>query len=271
MFLRAKRLLAIQLRIGGCSKGVYVAAAQQIDYSVWIALEDFVPIALTAFGGWQLASWMKKRDGKLALCGRIATIFLTLGGGGKAVWKLIRSLDGPDIKPLAGALFPLLATGFSILAWAMYQHDRHERGLTPKGSSTRHPLVLPSLFAAAILVLAFVLSAANNWSRAYKIPTLGVATLGSLTVVIMGCKAAKRRGRAMVAAGFILNFVGVLVLTRLARLERQTISLQWFEQIVNSTATAMFAWSCLQLANSNKLADDGIQPRSSQRNVVSIS
>ncbi len=246
-------------------------AAQQIDYSLWIALEDFVPVALTAFGGWQLARWMGRLDPRLQVSGRVATGFLALGGFGKALWKLIRSFDGPDIKPFSGALFPLLATGFAILAWSMFQHDKGDRELGMMDTTGRHPIVIPSIIAGCALVLAFVLSAATNWSRAYVIPLLAMTTLGSLTVVILGSRAGKRRGRWAIAAGFILNFVGVLALTRLARLDRQTIALQWIEQAINSTATGLFAWSSLQLANSSNPASAETSTRSSQRNDVSIS
>lgn len=104
-----------------------MSGSQEIDYSLLIAAEDFVPVVLTIVGVWKLADWMGQRDRRLLESGRVAVVALGLGGLGKAVWKLIRALDGPDIKPLAGALFPLLAVGFSTLAYAMFRHDRLER------------------------------------------------------------------------------------------------------------------------------------------------
>jgi hypothetical protein len=221
-----------------------------IDYNLPIAIEDFVPIALTAFGGWQLSRWMTTRDGRLGLVGRVGTVFLVAGGLCKAIWKLMQALDGPDYKWLSGALFPLLCTGFALLAGAMFAHDYRENGASPL---QRHPAVIPAAIAAVALVLAFVLSAATGWSRAYVIPTLGLTTLASLTVVILGFKAGRRRAKPLIGAAFIANFLGVLVLTRLARLEEQTIALQWFEQSINTVATAMWAWAGTQLVRFDRL------------------
>ena len=221
-------------------------AAANVDYPLAIALEDFIPIVFTLLGGIQLSRWVGRRDANLERPALIGTLILSAGGACKATWKLIRSLDGPDIKWLSGALFPFLAVGFALLAWALIVHDYRETGSIEPGA-TNTPARIPLIVGGCALATAFVASAATGWSRAYVIPTLGLATLGSLSLVIVCVKAARRRKLALVAAAFIANFVGVLVLSRLSGIELQTIKLQWIEQSVNTFATGCFAWASYQL------------------------
>jgi hypothetical protein len=226
---------------------------ESIDYSVTIAVEDYVPILMTGIGGWCLAAWVGRRRPDLGRLAQVGTGLLTAGGASKATWKLLQALEGPDVKWLSGALFPLLASGFIFLAWALIIHDYLDTD-AQEPRVARPPYRLPMAMAASILILAFALSAATGWSRAYVIPTLAAATLGSLSLVIVGVKACRRRSMSLPAIAFVLNFVGVLALSRLARLPRQTIALQWTEQSINTTATALFAWASFKLLRSSRNA-----------------
>lgn len=224
------------------------------EYPHLIAIEDFAPVVLTVVGGIALSRFVAKRDAGLGRLARLGTIVLTAGGLAKAVWKLIRSFDGPDEKWLAGLLFPLLATGFACLAWALVHHDYRETGAeAPRpGEAVRR---LPLRVAAGTGVLAFVLSATTRWSRIWVAPLIALTTVASLAVVIVCVKSARRRLRPVAAALFIVNFVGALVLTRLSRAD-QTVGLQWFEQAVNTAAAGAFALGARTLAASSPVGVD---------------
>lgn len=205
--------------------------------TVPLALQDFMPGVATAIGCWYLAGLVKKVAPDFYPVAVAGGVSVTMGGLSKASWKLIRALDGPDLKWLDAALFPFLAWGFALLTWALIHVDYAE-------TSSKGPSLglwrIPIGVSAALSVLAFVLSAATDWSRAWVIPMIALMTLGDLSVIVMGVKAARRRGLTAAAALLIVNIASVLLLTRLASVE-QTRSLQWIEQIGNTIGNSAFA------------------------------
>ena len=222
------------------------------EYPHLIAVEDFVPVALTFIGAMALSRFVAKRGDDLGRLARFATVALTAGGFAKALWKLIRSFDGPDEKWLAGLLFPFLATGFACLAWALIRHDYRETGAVELRAG--EPLQrLPLLVAGVAGALAFVSSALTSWSRVWVAPLIALTTIASLSVVIVCVKSARRRLRPVTAGLFVVNFAGALVLTRLSRAD-QTVGLQWFEQAVNTIAAGSFALGARTLAASSPVA-----------------
>lgn len=221
-------------------------AAQVIDYSVAIALEDFVPVALAFAGCVLLAIQCRRRSATLWAPALVGAIAVGTGGAAKAVWKLIRALDGPDLKWLAGALFPCLSLGFCLLAWALLHHERIERNDWVRGEPLGSPAVtVPLAVASGAALLGFAISAATSWSRAWVVPLIACVTLADLAVIVLCVRAGRLRQSWLIGAAFVVNFFGVLGLTRLSGVDRQTIALQWVEQTVNTLGSAAFlfgAW-----------------------------
>ena len=205
--------------------------------TVPLALQDFMPVAATAIGCWFLAELVRRVVPTMFPVAIAGGISVTVGGASKATWKLIRAFDGPDFKWLDAALFPFLAGGFALLAWALIHVDYHETVATPP---SRDLWRIPLGLSAAVGALAFVLSAATNWSRAWVIPVIALMTLGDLSVIVLGVKAARRRQLPGAAVLLVLNFVTVLGLTRLASVD-QTRTLQWIEQLGNTAGNVAFA------------------------------
>ncbi len=205
--------------------------------TVPLALQDFMPGVATAIGCWFLAQFVRcvvPAFYPVAIAGGVS---VTLGGTAKAVWKLIRALDGPDLKWLDASLFPFLAWGFALLTWALIHVDHVETNSTPP---SRGLWQVPLGVSTALSVLAFILSAATDWSRAWVIPMIGLMTLADLSVIVLGVKAARRRNLTSAALLFVVNIASVLLLTRLASAD-QTRALQWIEQIGNTIGNAAFA------------------------------
>ncbi len=207
--------------------------------TVPLALQDFMPGIATAIGCWFLAQFVRSVRPEFFAVAIAGSVSVTAGGTSKAVWKLIRAVDGPDLKWLDASLFPFLALGFSLLAWALIHVDYAETG------GTLRPLGLwkvPIGLSAGFSALAFVLSAATDWSRAWVIPMIGLMTLADLSVIVLGVKAARRRSLPLAAVALVANFLTVLGLTRLASVD-QTRTLQWLEQSINTVGNATFAFA----------------------------
>ena len=205
--------------------------------TVPLALQDFMPGIVTAIGCWFLARFVRNvvpAFYPVALAGGVS---VTCGGLAKAAWKLIRALDGPDLKWLDASLFPFLAWGFALLTWALIHVDHVETDSPPPSPGLWK---VPLGIAASLSVLAFVLSAATDWSRAWVIPMIGLMTLGDLSVIVIGVKAARCRNLMPAAVLLVVNFASVLLLTRLASVD-QTRSVQWMEQIGNTIGNSAFA------------------------------
>ena len=205
--------------------------------TVPLALQDFMPGIATAIGCWFLARFVRSVAPSFYPVAIAGGVSVTCGGLAKATWKLIRALDGPDLKWLDASLFPFLAWGFALLAWALIHVDYIETG-SPPPSRGRWPV--PLGIAASMSAVALVLSAATDWSRAWVIPMIGLMTLGDLSVIVMGVKAARRRDLTHAAVLLVVNIASVLLLTRLASVD-QTRTLQWIEQIGNTIGNAAFA------------------------------
>lgn len=205
--------------------------------TVPLALQDYMPGIATGIGCWFLARFVRSVAPafyRVAIAGGIS---VTCGGFAKATWKLIRALDGPDLKWLDASLFPFLAWGFTLLAWTLIHVDYTETGAVPPSLGLWK---VPLGIAASLSALALVLSAVTDWSRVWVIPMIGLMTLADLSVIVMGVKAARRRNLIRAAVLLAVNIASVLLLTRLASVE-QTRALQWFEQISNTIGNAAFA------------------------------
>ena len=219
-----------------------------------LALQDFMPVAATATGCWFLARFIRRVRPEFAPVALVGGAMVVAGGASKAVWKLIRALNGPDFKWLDAALFPFLAWGFALLAWALIHVDYTETGGTPRPLGAWK---VPVGLSAGLSILAFILSAFTDWSRAWVIPMIALMTLADLSVIVLGVEAARRRGRTPAAVLLVLNFVTVLGLTRLASVD-QTRGLQWIEQLGNTAGNGAFAvaWWLIERTRLDAYKDD---------------
>ncbi|MEU8804389.1 hypothetical protein [Spirillospora sp. NPDC048819] len=186
------------------------------DYPVPLAVEDFVPVALTALG---IAALRHRHPLVLP-----AAFLVVSGGFAKATWKLIVALDGPDLQWLYHALFPLLATGFTLLVFAL------TRG--------RWRAALPVPLIAALAASAAL---RDTW------PAM-VWTIAAVTVVAVLLALDARRRDPLTAALFTLWLAAQYLLGPMAARAEQSIALQWAEQSCNTLAQAAFALAAWRLA-----------------------
>ncbi|MFG2090044.1 MULTISPECIES: hypothetical protein [unclassified Spirillospora] len=190
-------------------------------YPVSLAVEDFVPVALTALG---VAALRHRHPLVLP-----AAVLVVSGGFAKATWKLIVALGGPDLQWLHHALFPLLATGFTLLAFAL------TRG--------RWRAVLPVPPAAALAASAAL---RDTWPA--MVWTIAAVTAAAVLLALE----ARRRGDPLTAALFTLWLAAQYLLGPMAARAEQSIALQWAEQSCNTIAQAAFAAAAWRLARTTE-------------------
>ena len=203
-----------------------------MEYSLTIAFEDFIPVALSALGFAWVARRLSQRNVAASQLAWLGVALIVAGGFAKAFWKLIIAVSGADVTWLANSLFPLMAPGFLCLAWALWH------GLKAKARDTNVWLVPLALSVVALGAAAF--SAFSKGGRGWVLILLAATTLGNLFVSVQLIADAWRRRLWWAAALFAYNLVTIFVQARLARME-QTIALQWVEQINNTLSWAAFA------------------------------
>ncbi len=204
--------------------------------SIPLALEDAVPVALSTAGFVLLARGVRDRVGEAT--GRaalVAAVLIASGGVAKVSWKLIAAFAGEDVTWLDDLLFPLLALGFSgfVVALLAARRDRAASG---------------AVWIAIAIAGAVVAAAVATLGEAGLRVALAVAVVGSLTASGLLIRIALAAGEGRSAAFLAVNVTATLVLAGLARIEDQTLALQWVEQTTNTVSQALFLAAAARLA-----------------------
>lgn len=193
-----------------------------VDYPVSLAVEDYVPVLLTAVGVLLLHRTFRNARGVIG-----AAALIGAGGMAKATAKLIAAAGGPDLVWLRNMLFPLLTIGFGLLCVALLSEDRLPRWLG---------ILVPSLTAACAVGAVLARD---------TLPMLVSTTVFAVIVGIHLIGVARARGDTLTAALFGVQLLVFFALGPLASRPDQTVALQWAEQLCNSAAQAAFliaAW-----------------------------
>ncbi|MFE9857376.1 hypothetical protein [Streptomyces sp. NPDC005780] len=229
-----------------------------LDYPVSLAVEDFVPVLLTACAAARLVAPAARtgRGGRhLAVS---ATALIAAGGLSKAGWKLIVALDGPDIQLLNKALFPLLSAGFLLLALALLRFGLpgapDSRGGAPSGGR------LPWVFAGLWAVVAGA-SAAFASTAPVMALTIAAVTVCAVRLILL----ARAAGDTLAASAAGVWLLGMYVLGPLASRPDQSVALQWVEQSCNTltqAAAVLAAWRLAPVlsAGASTPVDPGTPP-----------
>lgn len=214
-----------------------------MEYTVPLALQDFMPVALASAGLFFLAAMIARADRRAGRIALLGAWLIMLGGGLKAAWKLNMAMTGNDVAWMSNSLFVLLAPGFTLMASALWSAHSRMRGRPLDFDITLMALGM----VAVILAVAFALGLLLPASSAWKFVLLGVTTVANVVLSVLCIVQAFRMGQRNVAALFIFNVVAVLVLQGLARIPEQTIPLQWMEQLINTFSSAAFALAAWKL------------------------
>jgi hypothetical protein len=203
-----------------------------------LALQNLLPVALAAVALALIARAVAALDSTSAATAAVGAASVALAGISKAGWKLVVVTTGRDVGALSDALFPLLAVGFTCLAWSLYRSGRVAAGDAVPGAWAGPTAVLVPALGAAVTL------AATAGARPALMALLGVATVANVTTTVLLVRRALAVGLPLAAALFTLNLALVFALAYVARLP-QDLALQWGEQLTNTASQAGFllaAW-----------------------------
>lgn len=199
------------------------------EYTLGLALFDFIPLVVSSIGFLLLASWMQGGF-SLAKPAWLGAVMTVTGGTSKALWKFTVVTTGVDVWFLEAAFFPLLAGGFVVLASAFlllkFERDR---------------LALPA--ALGLLAGCFgwaTYQALTKGEASWSFVMLMMTIAGSSTLYLSMAGVAAARKQFISSLLIILSLGGAFYLTRLARIPEQTLGVQWTAQIVNAFAQLAF-------------------------------
>ncbi len=215
---------------------------QPATYTVALALQDFMPVALSAIGLFYLAELASKMSGGRAVLKwfALAGAWLTmLGGGTKAAWKLNIALSGQNLVWTDQQLFFMLGAGFTLLAWAFITARRAHAGKP----ITAYGWLIPLGIIAAHWGTAFYLQNAQPDARTWFFLLLGLTTIANFVLSGTCIRQAFEQKQTLVAVLFILNIVAILALQGLARTGDRSETMQWVQQSFNTISNAFFAYA----------------------------
>ena len=205
------------------------------EYNVALAVEDFVPCVLALAAFVVLAQAVRLRLPAAYPVALAGGLLVSVGGFGKASWKLLVATGCWEYPWLESLLFPCLAVGFSAVSWAVFSALRG-RLVSPLG------FVLFPLGAGVGATWASISAGEyTNW------PLLIAAAVGATFLGVTLAVAAFRRGKPSVGVLFIIYVLGTNILPPLAARPRQSLEVQWAEQLTNSAVQLCFLLGALWL------------------------
>ena len=221
-----------------------------MEYTISLALVDFIPVIFSAIGVFLIAQMIARLDRTSGRVGYLAAGLITLGGLTKAVWKLVIAATGYDIAGLDDLLFVFLGPGFTLLAWALWNAQLI---MTDKAIPRRvwlRPLAVIALFGFGAISARIFQPEARYW--VYILLTL--TTFANLAAGILLIRQAKQQNLNLAVGLFIFNLLAVFALSGLARVPEQTIALQWVEELLNVLAQGAFAFAAWRLGQETAVA-----------------
>jgi len=212
-----------------------------MEYTLSLALVDFLPVAFTAIGLIYIArmvSHISKTHGQAAYVGAALTV---AGGFFKALWKTFMASSGGsiDINWMENGLFVWMASGYTLLLWSVWQTVR-----SVNNKQTWNAWIAPLAFIGLMFASSYYLYTSNPTSPAWERVLLSVMVLATVITGILLIVFGFRQKLPLAGWLFIVNLVGIFLLNGLARMDEQTIALQWTEESINA-----ISWLCFALAS----------------------
>lgn len=218
------------------------------EYTVFMALQDYMPVVLSSIGLFLLARMVARVDPRSGRLAYLGWLLVSLGGINKATWKLVMAATASQVNLewLDNSLFLLMGPGFLAMGFAIWYAQRllQDKKLPFFGSV----YVVPGVLTAVIVGLALALGLANPASRVPFFILLGLTTVGNFVLGGLVIRQGWQMGSRIVMLLFGFNLAAILMLTYMARIEPQTIPLEWTAQITNTLSNAAFAYAAYQLA-----------------------
>ncbi|NDJ55409.1 MAG: hypothetical protein GYB68_20240 [Chloroflexi bacterium] len=208
-----------------------------MEYSISLALYDFLPGLFTGIALFFIAQMVRRADTRFTTLAFAGGGLVLLAGLLKATWKLIIAVGGPEILLLSELMFPLMAPGFTLVAFAVWGAIRT---LNNKAAPNNLWLIASVLIVVAALA-AFANTVVLGTVRGYFPIFLGLASISNVSLSVMLIAESIRRKRFDLAGLFFVNIAMVFALQPLAAMPEMSIAMHWFEQTLTSAGAATFA------------------------------
>ena len=216
---------------------------KEIDVSLFLlAVEDFLPVFLSAAGLAALAKLCSGIDRESGIWCTIALLLIPVGGLTKPIYKSFIAVSSGevDLVVLDELLFWFLAPGFVALSIGI---DRARRATDGRG---HRPMRMPVLVVALTLVAsAFFVS---SGSRTWFFLLLTATTVANIWAIYLLAGWARSRGDMTTAWLFVFSIVIAISLAGAAAALEQTIPVQWGEQLASTLGQGIFFWASVRLA-----------------------
>jgi hypothetical protein len=200
-------------------------------YTVGLALFDVVPVVLSVLGCWLLARLSARTLPSVARTAYLGVVLIAVGGGAKALWKIVLTTLDTDVTWMEQMLFPFLSVGFMLLLWSLWSAIVGRR-------IVRWPFV-------AVVLLGFAGTIATQRST----PLLAVAAGAALMTSGVAIRWAVLVRSAIPVVLYAVGMGFSIVLAYLAgpKIE-QTLAMQWVEEGVNTVGQGCFLLASWLLA-----------------------
>ena len=213
------------------------------DYSLGLALFDFLPVLVSAFGLYLLAGLLARALPESSTLVFTGFALVIAGGLSKAAWKLIWVLTQVNIAVLDSLLFICMAPGMILLAWHTAAAVNRWRGGTAAAHPGRNSLVL----IAPVLAAAVYLAMSQPDGRAWFFLLLWASALANVLMSALLIRLSWGWGQRLTAAVFLFSIVLTMSLGGLARITAGSPPLQWLAEVLNLFATGSFALAVWRL------------------------
>ena len=212
-------------------------------YTLGLALFDYLPVVAGGLGMYFVCRYCSIVGTRVAAWVYLVPLLIFTGGFLKATWKTIVVVTGTNIVWMSDQLFFFLASGYILVAalvlLSLRAHAR-EKSLSPGWWR------LPAALALTIVIAALFLRATME-GRGWNFLLLGVLSVANLLIFVRLIAHAGGRRNWLSATGFFASLTIGYVLVGLARIEDQTLELQWIEESLNFVSNSILAFSAWYL------------------------
>ncbi len=193
-----------------------------MEFTVPMALADFIPVVCFALGGILLIRALQKKMSAAAFA-LFATgvINITCAGGLKALYKLLYAAGVCDFQPLNAMFFPVQSIGFLLAGLGILL-------MLVKKKKAAVSVAAPAVFTGTFVFVGLM-----------------VAGLGVLDTVL--CILCNKLKKNWVMALFVLSFVCSLCMGYLSSQDFAEAAMNWIAEIVNTVGQASFLIGVWQL------------------------
>lgn len=215
-----------------------------MEFTLSLALFDFVPVFLTGIGFLYLARLVLSvlpAQGRIAFLGGLLVV---AGGFFRATWKLLMALShgALDVNWMEESLFILMAPGYILFTWSVWQVSRSVRG-----KKAFHAWLFPLALVLILFAASYLLFISQPDAPAWKRLLLSVTVLANTILAILLIVFAFRQKLSTAAWLFILNLIGIFIMNGLARLPEQPIHIHWIAEAINTVSWLSFAFASLMV------------------------